>query len=774
MQESHELPHHTPGSSIASLALVVLAFLLPLFFIPNAVFPFELSKTLLSLVVVVIILIAFSVKTLRSGTLSIPWSWLSFSILILPLAYLISSVFSSVPSLSFFGYELDQDTFGFIALCAALSFATAFAATSKERIWRTLFALLIGGWVVILFQFVQILFNVPINFGIFSAPTNNLLGKWNDVGLLISLVASLSLLSFETLSLSKTRKIVLGMTFLASLILMVFINFPLAWYLLGLVSFMTVVFVFMRHVAWKGEGGVGRGIASCIVLAVTVFVAFFGSGLTTSLQDHYNISSLEVSPSFQGTLSIIEGVYAKDPFFGSGPDTFSNDWLLYRPVSTVSTAFWSTEFGSGFAYIPSALATGGIVVGIAWLLLIVFFLLVAVRALFSVSSGTGHAYFLVVATALGSAFLLAAHLFYTPSPPLTLLLFIFFGLFIASLRGTPFVRTVSVTFSNSPRLAFVCVVAIAAVLVMSLVSLYGAGEVYASSVIEGKASLRSTANDIPGAISEANEAVSLLAQDRYYRALTNLELAQISTILQSGASDPKTQSNFQNALSQAITFSADAIALDPSYDNWMTRASIYESVVPLNITGASDNAVAALESARKVNPASPEVDYQEATLKAYAKDDLGAKAAAQASLAKKADYTPAIFLLAQIALNEGDLSDAITSLKSALVFTPNDSSLLYEIGVLDLEAKNYTDAADAFTQALVITPDYANATFFLGEADVFLGQDTTALSLFQSLEVKNPNNATLTAVITKLQSGQNPFAEAPTTLPPETTPSIAQ
>lgn len=779
MQDSNEAVAHAPeGRSIAALAVGALAFLLPFFFIPNAAFPFQFSKTLLALLAVVIILIAFSVRTLRSGTLSFSWSWLSSAILVLPFAYLVSSIFSSVRSLSFFGYELDQDTFGFMALGAALALATTFAVTSKERIFSTLKAIIIGGWIVLLFQAIQILFHVPVQWGVFSSPIQNLIGKWNDLGLFTSLIASLSLLALETMSHSLLRKIALGAGLVVAVALLVLTSFPLAWYLFGIVAFLTLVFSLLKRVARQtGAEAVPSsstgGIASILAVAAVVFFVFFGSGLSTSLQNHYGISALEVSPSFQGTLSVLGGVYSKSPFFGSGPNTFASQWLLFRPAATLSTVFWSTAFGSGFAYIPTALATGGIVVGLAWLLLIGCFLWIAARALLSPSTGSGASYFLVVSTALGSAFLLAAHLFYNPSSSLTLLLFLFLGLFIASLRGTSLARSVSASFSHNARLAFVSVVGIAVVLVTSLVSLYGAGETYASSVMEGKAAARASANDIPGAISAATSAVSLSAQDRYLRALTNLELSQLSAIAQKGTSDATSQADFQNALSQAIQNSAAAVALDPtSYDNWMTRASVYEAVVPLNITGAADNAAAALESARKLNPASPEIDYQEAALKAYAKDNAGAKAAAEASVAKKADYTPAILLLAQVALNEGNLDDAIASLKSALVFSPNDSSLLYEIGLLELQAKQYQNAADSLAAALAVAPDYANAKFYLGEAAVFLGKNADALALFQDLAKSNPDNTTLTDVITKLQAGSNPFAgSASATLPPETAPA---
>ncbi len=776
MEQSQDFSFRSPIARIdgwAPAILAAFAFLLPFFFVPNALFPLQFSKVMLALCALVAIVVILAAQTLRSGTFSTRWSWLTLAVAALPVTYAVSSVFSSVPSLSFFGYQLDQDTFGFIALAAALALAVSLAVTSEKRIFYTLYGLLFGVWVLFLFQCIQLFFGTPIGLGIFSSPIQNLLGKWNDVGLFAGLVASLVLLSLEVLPLSVFATLVLAATLLLSLIILTIVNVPLAWLLLGIVAFATLIFSIMRYhaVSARASEAKARGVASCLVLGVVIFFVFFGSGAAGALQNRLNIRALEVSPSFSGTLGVLENVYAKSPFFGSGPNTFSSQWFLYRPPETLSTVFWATEFTAGFGYIPTAFTTGGMLVGAGWLLLIGLFLFLAVRALLTTPVASDQSYFLLVATALGSVFLLAVHVFYVPSQSLTLLLFVFLGLFMASVGATPLSRPLSVSFGQNPRLGFLTVLLIAVTTVISLVSVYAAGEVYASSVFEARALARSNAGDIPGALSLARQAVALSPQDRYYRTLTTLELAELGALIRSGASDVKTQQAFQSGLTQAINASREAVNLDPlSYDNWMNRASVYAAVVPLQIQGAIENAMVGFETARKLNPRSPEVDYQEAALKAYANDYEGARKAAEASIAKKADYTPAILLLAQISLNEGNIADAISSLTSALVFTPEDPSLLYQLGLLQLQNKEYQNAADSFTDALSVAPDFANAAFFLAQADVFLGKTGDALSLFKGLEVKNPDNAVLKDVIAKLESGVNPFAGAATTLPPETPP----
>lgn len=749
----------------SAYVIAALALLTPLFFIPSATYPFQFSKVALALVAAIAVFVAFSITTLRSGRLSFVWSRLMLPLLILPLAYLIASIFSPVPSLSLFGYQLDPDTFGFMALAAALSLATIVAVKSERQIFRVLFWLLIAGWIAFVFQAIQIFFNDPILPSLFTSPTVNLVGSWNDFALFAALIASMVLLAFESLQLSTLARVLLGVTVLFALFVLAAANFSLAWYLLGAVAFVLMLFAFMRRFRGTDTSAI-RGIASLVTLAIAVFFVFFGSGLSSALQSHFHLQALDVRPSIQGTIGILETVYGKNALVGSGPDLFSQSWLASRPAQVLSTPFWNTEFTSGFGAIPTSMVTGGIVVALAWLFLIGFFGYLAVRALLTVPAGGDRSYFLVTATALASAFLFVAHIFYAPSEALTILLFVFLGLFMATLASTRLSRRVEVAFADSPRLGLVSLVCIAVLLVLSLVSLYGTGVVYASAVQEGKAITLSNAGKLDPALAAATSAAQLSGQDRYYRTLTSLYLAKLSNVVATGATDQNTQSQFTSTLSAAINAATAAVTANPvGYDNYLNRASVYEAIVPLNVQGAADQEIAALEAARKLNPNSPEIDYHEALLKEYAKDTGGAETLVTASLQKMSDYTPSILLYAQIALDQGNIANAEAAVKAAASLT-QDATLYYQLGLLELSNKQYADAASSFQTALSITPNFANASFFLGESEVFLGQKDQAMALFSDLATKNPSNATLEAVIQAMQKGQNPFATSTPATPP--------
>jgi TolA-binding protein len=62
---------------------------------------------------------------------------------------------------------------------------------------------------------------------------------------------------------------------------------------------------------------------------------------------------------------------------------------------------------------------------------------------------------------------------------------------------------------------------------------------------------------------------------------------------------------------------------------------------------------------------------------------------------------------------------------------------------------------------VALQPSFANAQYFLGLSDVKLGRTTDAISIFSSLAQTNPDNQTLTAILSALKSGKQIFANPP-------------
>jgi tetratricopeptide (TPR) repeat protein len=635
--------------------------------------------------------------------------------------------------------------------------------TNARQVFSVLLGLFWAGCAAVIFQFVQLLGNAPFPFPALDAPYVNLIGTWNDLGVFLGLIVSLILVALGSLQLSKMTGVIVQVILAGALTMLAIINFSTAWIVVAVVAFAIFVASLTRGFVDASEKKSGtRGMYAGLVLIFALFFIFAGNGIAVSLQNYFQIQTLEVRPSMQGTLSVLESVYAKSPVFGTGPNTFAADWFLYRPTGIIATPFWDIGFNSGFASIATAAVTGGLVVLLAWLLLILSFSWTAFRALLAVPELGDRSYFLIVATAVGSLYLLVMHIVYVPEPVIGLLLFLFFGLFLASLRGSRFSREIHVSFKENPRIGFASILVVLILGVVALISVYGAGTVYASALRNQEANRYSAAGDFEKARAAILSAITLSPQDRYYRSLAALELARLNALVTSGASDAAAQTKFREILTAAIQAAAQTTAINPaSYENWLTRASVYASVVPLKIDGSFDTAQAALLEAQKYNPQTPEVDFRIAQMKAALDDAAGARKSAEASLAKKADYTSAILLLAQVSLSEGKLTEAIASVESAAFLEPQNAQLAYQLGLLNLQAKKYDEAKESFIKALAVTPDYANASFFLGQAYFLLNQKDEALKEFKALLVKNADNQTLKDVIASIEKGDDPFAPVP-------------
>ncbi|MEK9177432.1 MAG: hypothetical protein AAB923_04005, partial [Patescibacteria group bacterium] len=354
--------------------------------------------------------------------------------------------------------------------------------------------------------------------------------------------------------------------------------------------FVVFIFALTRRPAPGGESAPRQPLPNAALPAATLLVAlyflFMGSGIPVSLQESFGTQTIEVRPSAEGTLAILGSVYEKNPVFGSGPNTFNADWLLYRPADVLPTVFWNSEFNAGFGHLPTALATGGLIVGVAWTVLILLFLYVAARYFFGPAARERSA-FGVVTTGAGVLYLLVVHIFYVPNATLTLILFLLLGLFIASMHGTKAVPTTVVSFAENPRIGFVATLILVVAIMASFASVVGIGRLYAAGVAYGKSAFALANGNYDRTREHAESSFSLVPQDRAYQVAALSSLAKLNVLVNSQAADAAAQNEFRALLSDAIAMSGNAVGYNPrNFNNWVVRASIYASVVPLQIEGA--------------------------------------------------------------------------------------------------------------------------------------------------------------------------------------------
>ncbi len=113
---------------------------------------------------------------------------------------------------------------------------------------------------------------------------------------------------------------------------------------------------------------------------------------------------------------------------------------------------------------------------------------------------------------------------------------------------------------------------------------------------------------------------------------------------------------------------------------------------------------------------------------------------------------------------EGDYYDrAINSYMQAIKLNPNNPLLLFTLGRLEYNAKDYTNAMKDLERAVILRSDYSDAKFYLGLSYYYLDRDNDAILQFRDLLILNPGDkekAELISVIKNMERGVAPLRNA--------------
>lgn len=753
----------------AYVIFAAVALLLPVFFIPAM--SLALAKAAFAFVGVFSAALVLAIASFRAKTVSYPKSFLFFVVWLLPAVALVSALFSGRPG-AFFGEGFELDTVFVLSLLAAAFTLAALLFDARKKILTFYGIFLLLGIALALFQIARLILGADVlSLGTLAGPLGNLLGKWNDLGIFFGLLAVLSLVLLEGLP----QRLFRGISFAALLLSLFFlslVNFSALWVLLGGFA----LFLLLRRapplrrlLARAGLAGESSPfpVAPLLTLLLAALLLFPNLGAANRLNVFFGTSQLEARPSLGSTLRVAAEIYAKgDSLLGSGPNTFSSSWLLYRPADVTLTPFWNVDFATGFGYIPTAFATGGILGGLLWAALFVSFIVEGLNALRGISSETGR--LLAQLNFFGALFLFFTLFFYTPSLPLLVLFFVFLGITLAlsRLHGARPFGEVPFGFTKNSAVGTTALLLLAAIsvggLYMSLTRIAGA------SFAQAAASARAR-GDVPSALLRIGAAKTLAPTDRVYRLAVDIDVAALAKT----ASDTtlpldRARAQFQKELNAAIADAAKATEANPHhYANFLSRGSLYAELVPLKIAGAYENARDNYQKAAELNPQNPAIPLVLARLELLNGNEQGANDYVAKSLALKGNFTEAVYFLSQLEIAKGNTAAAIEATEGALALRGNDPTLFFQLGFLRYGAKKYQGAAEAFERALLLSPSYANARYFLGLSFYELSRRRDALAQFEELARTNPDNEEVKSIIANLSKGRAPFAPPNEQVSPE-------
>ncbi|OIO33103.1 MAG: hypothetical protein COZ49_01685 [Candidatus Yonathbacteria bacterium CG_4_10_14_3_um_filter_47_65] len=760
--ETQEKKKHRGSNRLDAFAffmVFVVGFMLSFFFTPPFAGAVDVGKSVFLSTLVTISFFLWLVARLKDGRLVFPNSIVLFAGGVLPVVFLLSSVFSAVPKMSLVGLGIETGTFSTILLLFILMFLGSIFFQQKERVFYLYTSFSISALLIFIYQtfrYVMLSFQLPFA-GIFAGLPANVVGKWSDMGMFFGFVLLLSISTIElALPKNKIFKWLLYMTIAASFAILVAINFDLLWLIIAFLSL--VIFVYGFSFGGKRNSDTGRKLPalSFTTLIISLFFVLAGNLIGGALFSAFNIPQETIRPTWGQTLEVARGTLVEHPIFGSGPSRFANEWLLRRPDGVNNSPLWNIDFESGVGLVPSFAVTTGIVGGIAWVVFLVVFLYCGIFVLFSAKLRDRPAY-LVFSAFISSLYLWVLTIVYVPNIVIFSLAFLMTGVFIAMLVSHNLASSYKFFFLEDPRVGFVSVL----VLVLLVLGSLGGGYLLFQkflSVGYFQKSVSAYQND--GDLSKAevyiSQAIRLNQSDIYFRIFSEINIARLRGVLsQSAVSQDTVKSQFLTVSQFATENALNATAIDgENYQNWLSLGHVYEALMPF---GAPEefyqNAKSSYDKALALNPKSPSILLAEARLELGHKNVDGSKNYIAQALNERSAYTEAIFLLSQIQADEGNLKDAIASADVASRISPTDIGVFFHLGYLKYSNKDYQGAISALGRAVEIAPNYLNARYFLGLSYQKIGERGKAIEQFETIDKYEPGNSDVRKVLNNLRSG---------------------
>ncbi len=760
----------------ASWALALTIAVSVILYLPSSVVALGYVKVAVLAIGTLISLALYILARLTRGNVIVPPLPLLGALWLVPLAYGLSTLFSGVNGMkAFFGAGFDTDTFGFVLLLSLFGSLAALTMRRPEH-YKSFFKVSAIAAAVVIVSQVLIVLYAKATGGISALTT--LTGSFTDLGMVAGLAVALDLIALRFLSFGKKTKIALMIGLVLGLVVMAFVNSLSVWVLIGLVGLGLFIESVMRRKispdeddlegvstltadvdASNGKHG-GLLVLPLVTIVVSLFFIIGNSTIGTAFVNAMGTSIIDARPSAQSTFDVGSHVYASSPVFGSGPNTFGEQWLKFRDRSINDTIFWSVDFPTGVGYIPTAFVATGALGALAWIAFILLFLFFGLRALLLRSSSDRFMRFVSIASFVGAVYVLTLATFSVPGGIVLAIGFAFIGIFISSLRFGANRTEWGVIFSKSPRVGFVIVFLLTILLLGSVLSAYVVTERYLALQAYGDATVALSAGNLDAADAAITRSQLFGSSDRAYQLAASSGIAHMNKIAQDRTLPAATaQQQFQAALSSAIQSAQAATKLNPNdYQNWAVLGSVYQTVVPLNIEGAYKNAKEAFNHAMQLNPTNAVLPYITAQLDIAGKDNAAAEENLVKAINLKHDYTQAIFLLSQLEVQQGKAKEALQAAEAAAYFAPNDSIVMFQVGILRSGNGDTAGAIQALSRSVEINPQYANAHFFLGVMYAIQGKLDLAAGEMEKVASFSEDNAKAVASdLASLKAGKNPF-----------------
>ena len=685
--------------NLSFVILLGLILLLPIFFVPFPFFSFLFSKGILVSLATILLAILWIVSKLKESTFTMSKEPLLILGVLIPVVYLLSSFFSTgLTSISLIGQGFEIGTFFSVAILFLLMFLTTSVLKTKERVYYTFFLFFISFFVVSLIQLMR-LFVGPefLSFGVLSNSSSNLIGKWNELSIFYGLATLLSLVTIEFINQSKLVKILSFVTLVLSLFFMALVNFTTVWVLVGTFSFILVSFIISSN-KFSTKTPVGLKskkfpIISLIVVLMALFFSISGDTVGKSISNYYDVSSSEVRPSLSGTWDIAKQTLKTKYAFLGAGPNKFSNQWLSYKPLGVNTTVF---WNTDFTTGVSFLMTSLVNVGlVGFLLWFVFLGYLFYVGFKSIFMLTENRVdeYLLPLAYLSVIYLWIFSIIYVPSYVIMSLTFIFTGILISLMIQNGVLKTEKISLKNNQRADFILVLVMIFLILVLVVGGYTVTQKFVASAYSQK-------------------------------GLINLN--QENASLEEAEKD----------LIKAINLSNN-----DSYYRFLTELNLMNLQGLLNKKDLSKEELQkqfqtllgkAVQNARKATQVNP-TDYKN-----------------WVSLGRVYETTTLFGI-------KGSYNQAEDSYITAINLNPSSPLVLFNLGVLEFNNKQYDKAVGVLERAVMMKPDYSDAKYYLGLTYFNLDRAKDAVAQFEDLVYLNPESKEIAAVLDNLKKGNKPF-----------------
>jgi tetratricopeptide (TPR) repeat protein len=748
---------------ILKYSIYALVALLPILFLPWTSDVLDFNKQTAVVFIIFIGLFSWMIKVLVSGGFRANLNKTHIAVLVLFLVLLASTVFSQAKYLSFWGSQkMISDALLSVISLIILYFLIS-NSFSKAEIFLSVVIFALSGILTAAFGMFQLfgLFTLPFSFA--KIASFNTIGSVGSFGFFIAILLPI-LIILEICASKPWLKIILGAGIAISAVSLVLINYPVVWWMILVSSALVVLFGALRRdifdLRWLG-----------LAIFFLILALFF---LILKPQISVPSRPIEVYLNQQATFDVALKTLKNNPILGSGPGTFAFDFAKYKKIDFNQGQLWNVRFDAGSSKILTLLATTGILGLFAFLALMAVIIFYIINFIFSgmdsKESRADDNYFWLLTGGIAVAFVSEAigYFLYTTSFSLDFIFFFLIACFVGLISKKK-------EYQLSPS----SFLTLGVTFIFTLFFIFGLGLL----ILQGQRYLAEV-NYFKGAVvfasGQKNEGLAMLESavsqnpnsDVYFINLSQAYLSKLADeVNRKDIPETDKSANIQILFNNAINAAKITTDLNPNdAGNWSARGFVYQNLISLGIEGMDEWAIKSYDQAIVLEPNNPYYPVQKGIVymakastlnKTATSEKAGLLSKAEEQFNKaiqlKSDYSSARFQLASLYQEQGKTDQVIPTLKEAQKYAPNDVGLIFQIGLLYYQGKDYEKAKIELEKILYLNPNYANGLYFLGLSYAKLGQKSSAIDIINKVLVLNPDNAEIKKVLDNIKNDKNPL-----------------